>query len=64
MRIFLDAVLFRPPLYVDVLRRKRNLSDYTGEDIDEGSVEACRAGAKRLLGEVEAWLKKQRSLGG
>lgn len=44
---------------LDVLRRKRNLSDYTGEDIDEGSVKECRAEAKRLLGEVEAWLKKR-----
>jgi len=49
---------------LDVLRRKRNLSDYTGEDIDEGSVKACRAEADRLLGEVEGWLKKHRSLGG
>ena len=49
---------------LDVLRRKRNLSDYTGEDIDERSVEACRAEAARLLGEVEAWLKRHRSPGG
>lgn len=45
---------------LDVLRRKRNLSDYTGEDIDEGSVAECRAEAERLLGEVDAWLKQKR----
>jgi hypothetical protein len=32
---------------LDVLRRKRNLSDYTGEDIDQGSVKECRAEAKK-----------------
>ena len=44
---------------LDVLRRKRNLADYTGEDIDERSVDECRAEAKRLLDEVDAWLKKK-----
>jgi len=38
---------------------RRNLSDYTGEDIDERSVDECRAEAKRLLDEVGAWLKKK-----
>jgi len=42
----------------DTLRRKRNLSDYTGEDIDERSVNECRAEANRLFDEVSAWLKK------
>lgn len=45
---------------LDALRRKRNLSDYTGEEIDEGSVKACRAEASKLLEEVAAWLKKNR----
>lgn len=43
---------------LDTLRRKRNLSDYTGEDIDQRSVDECRGEAKRLLDEVGAWLKK------
>jgi hypothetical protein len=43
---------------LDTLRRKRNLSDYTGEDIDERSVAECRAEAKRLLDDVSAWLKE------
>jgi len=36
-------------LVLDTLRRKRNLVDYTGEDIDEESVMACIAEAEDLL---------------
>ena len=46
---------------IDTLRRKRNLSDYTGEDIDDSSVEHCIAEADRLLQEVTAWLTAHRS---
>jgi hypothetical protein len=35
---------------LDTLRRKRNLVDYTGEDIDEESVLACIQQAEELLG--------------
>lgn len=45
---------------LDTLRHKRNLSDYTGEDIDHASVEACIAEAESLLKEVESWLKNHR----
>ena len=45
---------------LDALRRKRNLSDYTGDDIDHASVDACIDEAQRLLKEVEAWLRKRR----
>jgi len=45
---------------VDALRRKRNLSDYTGEDIDDSSADACLKHADRLLGDVTAWLKANR----
>ncbi len=45
---------------LDALRRKRNLADYMGEDIDDASVESCIAEAGRLLGEAEVWLKKNR----
>jgi KaiC/GvpD/RAD55 family RecA-like ATPase len=37
---------------LDALRRKRNLVDYTGEDIDEVSVVACIDAAIRLLHEA------------
>jgi hypothetical protein len=42
---------------LDTLRRKRNLSDYTGEDIDDSSVEHCITEAMQLLRDVTAWLK-------
>jgi len=45
---------------LDTLRRKRNLSDYTGEDIDDSSAEHCIAEADRLLRDVVAWLKAHR----
>jgi hypothetical protein len=41
---------------LDTLRRKRNLADYTGEDIDDTSVAACIDEANRLLQEARAKL--------
>ena len=38
---------------LDSLRRKRNLADYTGEDIDDASVAACIAEAERLLRDIK-----------
>ena len=40
---------------LDALRRQRNISDYTGDDVDNSSAETCIAEAKRLIGEVVAW---------
>jgi len=45
---------------LDTLRRKRNLSDYTGDDIDDSSVDHCIAEAARLLQDVIVWLRKHR----
>lgn len=45
-------------LILDTLRRKRNLSDYTGEDIDDVSAQNCIREAEQLLREVDVWLKK------
>lgn len=45
---------------LDTLRRKRNLADYTGEDIDDASVDACIVEANALLKDVSAWLKSER----
>ena len=45
---------------LDTLRRKRNLSDYTGDDIDDSSVDHCIAEADRLLQDVTTWLKVHR----
>lgn len=41
---------------LDTLRRKRNVSDYTGVDIDEDSANACRIEAQQLISEVAHWL--------
>lgn len=45
---------------LDTLRRKRNIADYTGEDIDDGSAENCAAEAERLLEDVQVWLRANR----
>jgi hypothetical protein len=45
---------------LDVLRRKRNLTDYSGGWVDEGSMEQCITEAKDLLRDVESWLKEHR----
>jgi uncharacterized protein (UPF0332 family) len=42
---------------LDTLRRQRNLSDYTGDDIDDSSAAHCIDEAKRLLKEINKWLK-------
>ena len=46
---------------LDTLRRKRNVSNYDGEDIDEGSFLQCVKEAERLLEEVSAWLAENHS---
>lgn len=42
---------------IDTLRRTRNLSDYTGEDIDDSSVEHCIAESDLLLADFRSWLE-------
>ena len=45
---------------LDTLRRKRNISDYTGEDMDDASMENCIVEAEGLLNDVKTWLKAER----
>ena len=45
---------------LDVLRRKRNLTDYSGGWIDETSMEQCISEANDLLRDVEEWLRGRR----
>lgn len=45
---------------LDVLRRQRNVADYTGEDIDESTAENCIVEANRLIDDVVAWRKSNR----
>ncbi len=42
---------------LDTLRRQRNLSDYTGDDIDDSSAKNCIGEAERLLKDIALWLK-------
>ena len=57
LTIMLDA----PRVTVlDTLRRKRNLADYTGDDIDDTTAEHCIEAAEQLLKDVKAWLKLNR----
>jgi len=46
---------------LDTLRRKRNLNDYVGADLDEDSAEACIREAVRLFDDVGNWIRDNRS---
>lgn len=43
-------------IVLDKLREKRNLADYEGVPVDDGSVSACVDHAARLLDDLRAWL--------
>ncbi len=43
-------------LLLDTFRVKRNAIDYTGEDVDEVSVDECVEAADRLLKRISEWL--------
>ncbi len=47
-------------IVLDTLRRKRNLADYTGEDIDDTSVSACIEQAEKLLREARGRIGKNK----
>ena len=55
--IGLDAARVR---VLDTLRRVRNVSDYSGEDVAESSVTNCIDEAERLHAEVAKWLRANR----
>jgi len=42
------------------LRHKRNVIDYTGEDMDEASVNVCIREAGKLIDDVYRWLRENR----
>jgi hypothetical protein len=48
-------------LILDALRKKRNLSDYTGVEIEPGVVEECITQAQSLSDLVQKWLRKNHS---
>lgn len=43
-------------LLLDTFRVKRNAIDYTGEDVDEASVDECIGAADRLMMRISEWL--------
>ena len=43
-------------LLLDTFRVKRNAIDYTGEDVDEASVDECIGAADRLMLRLSEWL--------
>lgn len=47
-------------IVLDKLRKKRNLSDYTGEGIGEEEAAACIRAASDLAEMVEQWLRAKR----
>ena len=47
-------------LLLDTFRVKRNAIDYTGEDVDEASVDECIVAATGLLKRVSGWLTDNR----
>ena len=47
-------------IVLDTLRRKRNVADYTGDDIDETTTLHCIAEAERLIDDVAAWRRSNR----
>ena len=47
-------------LLLDTFRVKRNAIDYTGDDVDEGSVEACIEAADSLQSCLRGWLADNR----
>lgn len=48
-------------IVLDKLRKKRNLSDYSGEGVGEEEAAACVRAAEELTTTVEQWLRKSRS---
>lgn len=45
---------------LDTFRVKRNAIDYTGADVDEGSVKACIEAADKLRAHVRDWLQNHK----
>jgi len=48
-------------LLLDTFRVKRNAIDYTGDDIDEASVDECIEAADNLLRRVTQWLTNNKA---
>ena len=40
---------------LDAMRRRRNVADYTGDEVDQSTAENCIAEARRLIDDVLEW---------
>ena len=47
-------------IVLDALRKQRNLSDYEGDPISDGTVAECSQQAERLLEQTRRWLRQNR----
>lgn len=48
-------------IVLDALRKQRNLSDYEGDPISDGAVDACIENAIQLYGRVAGWIESNRA---
>lgn len=48
-------------IVLDALRKQRNLSDYEGDPISDGAVDACIENAIQLYERVAGWVKSNRA---
>lgn len=47
-------------IFLDRLRKKRNLSDYNGDEVSQEQANACVRAAEELAVLVEQWLRANR----
>lgn len=47
-------------IVLDALRKQRNVSDYVGDPISDGAVDACIANANLLYKRVSGWIRTNR----
>ena len=47
-------------IVLDALRKQRNVADYSGDIVPEGTVDECVKHAENLLHDVTAWLKENK----
>ncbi|WP_048441554.1 hypothetical protein [Caenimonas sp. SL110] len=54
------GVPMKQVIFLDALRKQRNVSDYSGDLVSDAAVTECLASAQELLVQVRAWLKANR----
>ncbi len=54
------GVAMEQVIFLDALRKQRNVSDYSGDLVSDAAVAECLASAEELLVHVRAWLMANR----